>query len=220
MTAVASAIEQLAVSVREVLDQTEAAARISDDATARARAAEATVAGLDRSAREIETVIGLISSIASRTNLLALNATIESARAGEAGKGFAVVASEVKQLANQTAQATESIGQQISTMAAKTRDAVTAIGTILEAVSAADQRVSAISDATRHQQAAATQITESMNALSAIAHANAAQLREVKRDISSVEAKGTMLREATEKLNDSVEVARQEADAMLTSLAA
>ncbi len=220
LTTVAAAIEQLAISVREVQNQTEAAARVSDDAAARARAAEATVAGLDKSAREIETVIGLISSIAARTNLLALNATIESARAGEAGKGFAVVASEVKQLADQTAQATESIGQQIATMAAKTRDAVTAIATILEAVSAADRRVGAISDATRQQQGAATQIAESMNALSAIAHANAAQLRDVKREISSVEAKGTSLRDATDKLNDSVALARQDADALLTSLAA
>jgi methyl-accepting chemotaxis protein len=220
MTLVAAATEELAASVAEVRAQTQAAADSAHHAAAQAQAAEVTMAGLDDSTREIETVIGLISSIAQHTNLLALNATIESARAGEAGKGFAVVAGEVKQLATQTAKATDSISRQIAAMAAKTSDAVVTIGAIMQAVTAADQRVEAIAAATQAQHEATVQITESINALAAGGRSNVAQLGDVKRDISAVEARGASLRQAADGLNASVAAARQEADALLASIAA
>jgi methyl-accepting chemotaxis protein len=219
-TLVAAAVEQLAASVQEVCSQTEAAAQSSTEAAAQARAAATTIASLDQSTREISTIVALISSIASRTNLLALNATIESARAGDAGKGFAVVASEVKQLATQTAQATESISRQIVAMTEKSRAAVAAIGTILQAVSAAEQRVGAIATTTQHQQKATSQIAESVGDLASSSVANAHRLRLVKRDISSVGARGASLQEATARLSETVAVARHDADTLLSSLAA
>jgi methyl-accepting chemotaxis protein len=219
-TLVAAAVEQLSASVKEVCSQTDAAAQSSTDAATQARAAETTIANLDQSAREIGTIVALISSIASRTNLLALNATIESARAGDAGKGFAVVAAEVKQLANQTAQATESISRQIAAMTERSQAAVAAIGTILQAVRAVDERVGVIAATTQNQQQATSQIAESVGSLSASSVANADRLRLVKRDISSVEARGVSLREAAIRLNETVVTARQDADALLASLAA
>jgi methyl-accepting chemotaxis protein len=217
---VATAVEQLAASVREVCSQTDAAAQGSTDAAAQARAAKTTIESLDQSTGEIGAIVALISSIASRTNLLALNATIESARAGDAGKGFAVVASEVKQLANQTAQATESISRQIAAMTEKSQAAVAAIATILQSVSAVDQRVGVIAAATQQQQAATSQIAQSVSVLAASSVANGDRLRLVKQDISSVEARGASLREAAEALNGTVAVARQDADSLLSSLAA
>jgi methyl-accepting chemotaxis protein len=219
-TLVAAAVEQLAVSVKEVCSQTEAAARSSTQAAAQARAAETTIAGLDQSAREIGTIVALINSIASRTNLLALNATIESARAGDAGKGFAVVASEVKQLANQTAHATESITRQIAAMTEKSRATVAAIGTILEAVSGAEARVGAIAATTQHQQEATSQIAESVGSLASSSVANADRLRIVKQDISSIGARGANLQQAATRLGETVAAARHDADMLLSSLVA
>ncbi len=219
-TVVAAAVEQLAATVEEVCSQIDAAAQCSNDAARQARAAETTVSSLDESAREISTIVTLISSIASRTNLLALNATIESARAGDAGKGFAVVASEVKQLATQTAHATESISQRISAMAEKSRAAVASIEAILNAVNAAENRVSAITTATQQQQEATAQIARSLGGLASVSVVNAERLRLVKRDISFVEARGVSLRDAAERLNESVAVARHDADVLLSSLAA
>src|SRR3546814_7043839 len=103
---------------------------MAERATDRARETGATVDGLAQAASKIGEVVNLITEIASQTNLLALNATIEAARAGEAGKGFAVVASEVKNLATQTAQATEDISAQIAAIQAATQSSVAAIGGI------------------------------------------------------------------------------------------
>jgi methyl-accepting chemotaxis protein len=220
MAVVATAVEQLVASVQAVCGEAEAAAQGSRHAAAQAQAAERTVAGLNQSAREIETAVGLISSIAARTNLLALNATIEAARAGEAGRGFAVVAAEVKQLANQTAEANESIGRQITAMAARSQEAVLAIGTILAAVVAADSRVSEIASATLHQQEATAQIAGNVNVLAEGAGANAERLRAVQREVAAADAQGTSLRTAADELAASVIMARQDADALLASLAA
>ena len=100
-------------SVAEISEQISKAGTISSDAVTRAHLASTNIESLSQAAEQITNIVNLISSIAEQTNLLALNATIEAARAGEAGKGFAVVASEVKQLATQSARATEEITSQI-----------------------------------------------------------------------------------------------------------
>jgi methyl-accepting chemotaxis protein len=126
----AAGAEEVAVSVAEIGRQVAESAEIAGRAVAEAQATDASVSGLSEAADRISAVVRLIGDIAARTNLLALNATIEAARAGEAGKGFAVVAGEVKNLATQTAKATQEIGGQIAAMQAATGQAVTALRSI------------------------------------------------------------------------------------------
>jgi len=158
--AVAAATEQLTASVGEVARQVTAAAAAADAAVARADATGTTVEGLSATAQQIGDVVRLIADIAGRTNLLALNATIEAARAGDAGKGFAVVASEVKQLAAQTAKATEEIGRQVTAIQAATGDAVGAVRDVAEAIGRVSTVSAAIAAAVEQQGAATREIAE------------------------------------------------------------
>jgi methyl-accepting chemotaxis protein len=134
------------------------AAGIAQKAVQEAERTNAQIEGLAETAQKIGEVVKLINAIASQTNLLALNATIEAARAGEAGKGFAVVASEVKNLANQTAKATEEIASQIAAMQAVTADAVKAINGIGERISEINEIAAAIAGAIEEQGAATREI--------------------------------------------------------------
>ncbi|WP_428391839.1 methyl-accepting chemotaxis protein [Lichenicoccus sp.] len=127
---VAAAAEQLSSSIKEISRQIGQSAAVTGQAVEDTRRTDAIVQALATGAEKIGRVVGLITDIASQTNLLALNATIEAARAGDAGKGFAVVASEVKNLAAQTAKATEEIGAQIEQIQGATREAVASINGI------------------------------------------------------------------------------------------
>jgi methyl-accepting chemotaxis protein len=127
---VSSGSAQMGASIREISRSTSEATTVIAEAVRVADATSATVARLGESSTEIATVVKVITAIAEQTNLLALNATIEAARAGEAGKGFAVVASEVKDLAQETAKATEDIVGRVGTIQSDTTSAVTAIGSI------------------------------------------------------------------------------------------
>ncbi len=123
-------LEEMTSAIQSIASSVHGAATIASNAVQTAQAANLTVSKLGASSAEIGEVIKVITSIAQQTKLLALNATIEAARAGEAGKGFAVVASEVKELARQTAKATEDISHKITTIQADTNGAVEAIGSI------------------------------------------------------------------------------------------
>jgi len=159
--AVAASAEELAASVAEITRQVADGAQVARSAAEEARATDGTVQGLAQAAQRIGDVVRLISDIAGQTNLLALNATIEAARAGEAGKGFAVVASEVKNLAAQTAKATEEIAAQIGGIQGTTEQAVTALRSITVTIERMNEVTAAIAAAVEEQGAATREIARS-----------------------------------------------------------
>jgi len=173
VTVVATGSEEMLASIREIAKNSSEAARIAKTAVAAADATNQTVAKLGESSQEIGKVIKVITSIAQQTNLLALNATIEAARAGEAGKGFAVVANEVKELAKETAKATEEISQKIEAIQADTKGAVKAIGEISSIIAQINDISNTIASAVEEQTATTNEmgrnLTEASKGVSEIA---------------------------------------------------
>jgi methyl-accepting chemotaxis protein len=166
VNSVAGATEELVASVGEIGRQTERSSEIAARAAARAGETDKQIQGLADAAQKVGDVVKLITDIAEQTNLLALNATIEAARAGEAGKGFAVVASEVKNLANQTAHATEEIAQQVATIQSETKTAVGAIQGISTIVGEINQIAAAIAAAIEQQGSATREIARNVEGAS------------------------------------------------------
>jgi methyl-accepting chemotaxis protein len=157
---VAASAEELTASISEITRQVAQSATIAEKAVADAGRTDIIVRALADGAQKIGAVVGLISSIAGQTNLLALNATIEAARAGDAGKGFAVVASEVKNLANQTAKATEEISAQVAQLQGSTKEAVDAIAGIASIIGEVGAIAAAIAAAVAEQGAATAEIAK------------------------------------------------------------
>jgi methyl-accepting chemotaxis protein len=155
---VAGAAEQLAASIQEIGRQVSRQAGVAHTGVQQVQRTDETMKSLMAAAQRIGEVVSLIKNIASQTNLLALNATIEAARAGEAGKGFAVVASEVKNLANETARATEDITGQVAGMQSATQDAVGAITEIGATINEIDHIATSIAAAVEEQGAATREI--------------------------------------------------------------
>jgi methyl-accepting chemotaxis protein len=159
---VASATEEMASSIGEIGRQVQESSEIAGQAVAQARKTDDRITKLQQAANRIGDVTQLITSIAEQTNLLALNATIEAARAGESGKGFAVVAQEVKQLASQTAKATNEISGQIAEMQAATQESVAAIKEIGGTITRISDIAASIAAAVEQQGAATQEITRNV----------------------------------------------------------
>jgi methyl-accepting chemotaxis protein len=160
---VVTSVNELTSSIGEIAKTAEQAARIADTASTLTKNSNETIGQLGTAAEEIGKVIEVIQDIAEQTNLLALNATIEAARAGEAGKGFAVVATEVKELARQTAGATEDIRNRIQHIQGSTSEAVRSIGEVGEAIRQVNQTSATIASAVEEQSVIAKQIAARVN---------------------------------------------------------
>lgn len=159
---VATATEELSASIAEIARQSAGSARVAGRASEEAIRTTALVRNLSVAADRIGKVVQLINTIAAQTNLLALNATIEAARAGDAGKGFAVVAGEVKNLANQTAKATDDISQQIASVQEETKNTVAAINSITAIIEQMQGISTTISSAVEEQGAATQEISRNV----------------------------------------------------------
>jgi len=163
---VAIGMEQMHASIKEIAKSAAEATTVATSAVTTAETTNQTIAQLGVSSAEIGKIVKLITSIAQQTNLLALNATIEAARAGEAGKGFAVVANEVKELAKQTANATEDISQKVEAIQGDTKHSVDAIAQITTIIHQINDFQTTIASAVEEQTATTNEIARNINQVS------------------------------------------------------
>jgi methyl-accepting chemotaxis protein len=217
---VAAAAEQMAASVAEITRRVTEAAEVARKAAEEARATDDTVRSLAEGSQRIGEVVRLIADIAGQTNLLALNATIEAARAGDVGKGFAVVASEVKQLAAQTAKATEEIGGQIARMQSATTAAVEAIQGIGATVARSSEITTAIAGAVEEQGAVTQEIARNVAEAAKGAEAVSASVGRVRAGANETATAAGALREVGGEVARQGEVLRGELARVIAGLRA
>jgi methyl-accepting chemotaxis protein len=202
----AAGAEQMGASIREIAHSANEAARVAAQAVTVVDTTNDSVAKLGTSSQEIGNVVKVITSIAEQTNLLALNATIEAARAGEAGKGFAVVANEVKELAQETARATEDIARRVETIQGDTSGAVEAIGQISAIITSINDYQLTIASAVEEQTATTNEMSRN------VAEASSGS-GEIATNIHGVAAAATSTTEAVQQTRTAVEeLARMAAD--------
>ena len=220
MHTVASAAEQLSASIREIGQQVTNAAAIASEGAQQAGSTVQVVRGLDESAQRIGEVIRLINDVAAQTNLLALNATIEAARAGEAGKGFAVVAMEVKNLAAQTAKATEEIAAQINAVQAATGDVVRAIEGISETIARIDEISATIASSVEEQGAATGEIARNVQQAAQGTQEVSANISDVTQAAADTGRVASEIVSAASELTDQAERLREEVDRFIARVRA
>jgi len=218
VNSVATATEELTASVSEINRQVDESERIGRDAKEQAAKTDTIVNGLSESVGKIGEVVNLITDIAEQTNLLALNATIEAARAGDSGKGFAVVASEVKNLANQTAKATDEIAAQISGVQTETKSAVDAIAGISQVIDKISKISSTIAAALEEQSAATNEISRNVQEAAAGTNEVATNVSDVNEGaVDTGRAANEVLTAATEVSNRTISL-KDQVDSFLASV--
>ncbi len=216
VNAVAVAIEEMSASLNEVARSCQEEMKMASRATEEARGSREKMNALGSSAKSIGKVVEVINDIADQTNLLALNATIEAASAGDAGKGFAVVASEVKELARQTAQATQEIRKEIEQMQNSTQSAVSAIESIAEIIEQINSFSQTIVSAVEEQSATVQEISKNVSGVSSGSQEvarnvaeSAAGLSEISRNIVGVNEAASQTTQGVSQINTSAsELAR------------
>jgi len=201
------------MSIDEISRLAAGSASLAQDARLSAQQADETLAGLAAAAEQIGEIIGMIETIAQRTNLLALNASIEAARSGEAGRGFAVVANEVKQLARQTSDATAGVAEQIQSIQGTTRESVAALkrigkqvhdmeGTAVAIAQSVDEQTLASRDLAKNLALAASgtgQIGQSLTHVSETALSTGHSANQVLDSASDLHKQAAILREQVEE---------------------
>lgn len=218
--AVAAASEQMTASISEIGQQVSKTNELIAEASNEAQQTDQKVASLASAAEKIGDVVSLIQDIAEQTNLLALNATIEAARAGEAGKGFAVVASEVKELASQTAKATEEIGAQITGIQSETTDAVSAIQSIAGKMVDVSEFTTAIAAAVDEQNASTSEISRNIQEAAEGTQSVVENIGEVATSVESTGDSAGQVLESSQNVSDEASEIRQVVDEFLQKVAA
>ena len=215
---VASAAEELSSSIGEISRQVAQSTKIAGTAVTEAERADEMVQGLATSAQKIGEVVEMITDIADQTNLLALNATIEAARAGDSGKGFAVVASEVKNLANQTAKATEEIGDQISGIQTATQNSVQAIQGISKTINEISEIAAAIAAAVEEQGAATAEIARNVEQAAAGTGEVSANIAGVNQAAGEAGQSASQVLTAANELSQQSEMLKAEVDKFMAQV--
>lgn len=216
--AVATATEELSASIGEISGQVVKASQVASEAKKKATDTSEKVNSLIGAAQSIGEVVTLITEIAEQTNLLALNATIEAARAGESGKGFAVVASEVKNLAMQTAKATEEISQQISDVQQATRESGSSIHEITEIIESLDHIATTVASAVEEQGAATQEISRNVQEASTGTQSVTRTIGDVTSSVKETGQSAAMVLSAAEELTKQSTSLRNAVDTFLKTV--
>lgn len=220
-TTVASSVEELEASIKDIARSAQQAAQVAEDAGGHADEAQRMMAGLGESNEEVGKIIQVITDIADQTKILALNATIEAARAGEAGKGFVVVANEVKDLARQTAQATDDINQRVATAQERSHEAMAIIAKVTEVVGeitglqttiagAVEEQAITINEITRR----VTEVADQSSNVGGLMQETMTSLAQTGQEVASTATAADLLRDLASRLEGLLErfkLAEQEA---------
>jgi methyl-accepting chemotaxis protein len=220
MQSVATATEELSVSVDEIGRRVRESNKIAEAAVLQAQQTDGRIGKLSRAAQEIGDVVKLITAIAEQTNLLALNATIEAARAGDAGRGFAVVAAEVKSLASQTAKATDEISSHITGMQGATQESVAAIKEIGGTIGRISTIASSIAGAVEQQSSATQEIARSVQNVAQGTHEAAANIMQVNRGATETGSASEEVLNSAKTLSSESTRLREELDRFMANIRA